>query len=115
MPIANDGLGYELGGNYVIDEVIKTIIDNRIAKLRPPTFCKVTSIEPLKIKPITDKGDAPEIENAKKLVKPEYAGVDEDGVEETTNSPIHLKVDDIVIVAFPNWDLSSAVILGTVK
>ena len=99
----------------MIDEVIKTIIDNRIAKLRPPTFCIVTSIDPLRIKPVTDKGDAPEIENVKKLGRPVYVGLDENGVEEITDAPIHLKVEDVVIVAFPNWDLSNAVILGAVK
>lgn len=99
----------------MIDDVMKTIINNKLSRLNPPVLCKVLSVDPLIIKPITDKGDALEIESVKTLGRPVEGPVNELGEITVIDNPLYLEPDDTVLAIFPSWDLSNAVIVGTVK
>lgn len=99
----------------MLDDLIKTIVKNKLSELNTTMQCKVVSVAPLVIQPIekqkyvSGEEDYPLIGSAKKLKQ--WALVN------GTPTPfiLPLNIGDVVLVAFGKKDLTDAVILGVVE
>lgn len=103
----------------MLDDLIKTIVKNKLSELNTTMQCKVVSVTPLVIQPIekqkyvSGEEDYPLIGSAKVIKQLTMVG-GANFTEVPTYVELPLNVGDIVMVAFGKKDLSDAVILGVV-
>ena len=99
----------------MLDDIMKTIVNEKLSEINTTMRCEVLSLLPLTIKPVQEKqyitggAEYPAVSNVNKIKQ--WALVE--GSPVAFQMP--LSVGNIVLVAFGKKDLTDAVILGVIE